>query len=142
MNHISGIIKRNVRKSDAYVRFGGEEFAIILPNTNLDEGQIIAERIREDVKRSDCIYNNERIKLTISAGVSLYSGETVAEFIEKTDKALYMAKENGRNRIAVFELSKWSKPKKLDMNIRRLIRYEFGIAPDLGLLIFFLNLFF
>ena len=102
LKHISEIIKRNVRNSDAYVRFGGEEFAIILPNTHLDEGRILAERIREAVEQSDFTYNNEHIHISISMGVSLYEGEKVEGFIEKADKALYRAKENGRNQVVVF----------------------------------------
>ena len=102
LKHISEIIKRNVRNSDAYVRFGGEEFAIILPNTHLDEGQILAERIRKAVEQADFTYHNENIHISISMGVSLYDGENVEDFIEKTDKALYSAKENGRNQVVVF----------------------------------------
>ncbi|MEI4771993.1 GGDEF domain-containing protein [Psychrobacillus sp. FJAT-51614] len=100
--HTSNIIKSNVRESDAFIRFGGEEFAVIMPNTDVDEGLIIAERIREAIEKSDFTYNNERIHLTISIGVSFYNGEKVEEFIKKTDNALYKAKENGRNQIAIL----------------------------------------
>jgi len=102
LKHISNIIERNVRNSDAFVRFGGEEFAVIMPNTDVGEGLIIAERIREAIEKNDFTYNNERIHFTISIGVSFYSGEKVEEFIQKTDNALYNAKENGRNQIAIF----------------------------------------
>jgi diguanylate cyclase (GGDEF)-like protein len=102
LKHISEIIRRNVRNSDAYVRFGGEEFVIILPNTHLDEGQILAERIREAVEQSEFTYNNEHIHISISMGISLYEGEKIEGFIEKADKALYRAKENGRNQVVVF----------------------------------------
>jgi diguanylate cyclase (GGDEF)-like protein len=102
LKHTSNIIKSNVRNSDAFVRFGGEEFAIILPNTDFDEGIIIAEHIRKAVEKSEFTYYNDCINFTISVGVSCYSGEKVKEFIEKTDKALYKAKENGRNQIAIF----------------------------------------
>ncbi|WP_284036459.1 GGDEF domain-containing protein [Neobacillus sp. 114] len=103
LKHISEIIKRNVRSSDAYVRFGGEEFAIILPNTHLDEGKILAEQIRKAVEESNFIYHNEHIYISISLGVSLYEGEKVEGFIEKSDKALYSAKEHGRNQVVVFD---------------------------------------
>lgn len=100
--HTSNIIKSNIRESDAFVRFGGEEFSVIMPNTDVTEGLIIAERIRKAIERSGFTYKNERIHLTISIGVSVYSGEKVEEFIEKTDNALYKAKGNGRNQIAII----------------------------------------
>ncbi|MEC5424717.1 GGDEF domain-containing protein [Virgibacillus sp. C22-A2] len=102
LKHISDIIGSNVRDTDAFVRFGGEEFAVIMPNTDVDEGLIIAELIREAIEKSGFTYNNERIYFTISIGVSSYNGEEIEEFIEKTDTALYKAKENGRNQIAIF----------------------------------------
>jgi diguanylate cyclase (GGDEF)-like protein len=103
LKHISNIIGSNVRNSDAFVRFGGEEFAVIMPNTDVSEGLIIAELIREAIEKSDFTYNNERIHFTISIGVSSYNGEELEEFIEKTDNALYKAKENGRNQIAFVD---------------------------------------
>ncbi|MHA6261459.1 GGDEF domain-containing protein [Sporosarcina sp. CAU 1771] len=108
LKHISNIIKHTARSSDAYVRFGGEEFAIVLPRTLVDEAQIIAERIREAVEHSDFIFHNKHIPLTISLGVAEYEGEQVEEFIEKSDKALYSAKVNGRNQVMVYaeELNK------------------------------------
>ena len=101
LKHTSSIINNNVRNSDVFVRFGGEEFAVILPNTDVAEGLIIAERIREAVEKSEFIYKNERIHFTISIGLSFYSGDNVEEFIEKSDNSLYKAKENGRNQIAI-----------------------------------------
>ncbi|MFS0575413.1 GGDEF domain-containing protein [Sporosarcina sp. 179-K 3D1 HS] len=103
LKHTSSIINKNIRNSDAFVRFGGEEFAVILPNTDVAEALIIAERIREAVEKSEFIYKNERIHFTISIGVSFYNGGTVEEFIERSDIALYKAKENGRNQIAIIK---------------------------------------
>ncbi|WHY94153.1 GGDEF domain-containing protein [Neobacillus cucumis] len=86
LRHISEIIKRNVRNTDAYVRLGGEEFAIILPNTQLAEGQSIAERIRGAVERSNFTYKHIPVPITISIGVTLYCGENVDDFIERQIK--------------------------------------------------------
>jgi two-component system cell cycle response regulator len=102
LKHMSKMIKSCVRKSDGYVRFGGEEFAIILPNTDLTKGRIFAERIRAAVDQSEFPYKNDFIHFTISIGVTMYDGENVEEFIENADKALYRAKENGRNQVVVF----------------------------------------
>jgi diguanylate cyclase (GGDEF)-like protein len=102
LKHFSAILRKSVRKSDGYVRFGGEEFAIILPNTDLDEGQTFAERMRTAVENSISFYQNKPIHFTISIGVALHGDESVEEFIENADKALYRAKENGRNRVEIF----------------------------------------
>ncbi|SDN26243.1 two-component system, cell cycle response regulator [Psychrobacillus sp. OK028] len=103
LRHTSSIISNNVRNSDVFVRFGGEEFAVILPNTDVAEGLIIAERIRADVEKSEFIYKNERINFTISIGVSFYNGDSEEELITKSDNALYKAKEEGRNQIAIIK---------------------------------------
>ncbi|MDV6377064.1 GGDEF domain-containing protein [Sporosarcina sp. GW1-11] len=101
LKHTSTIIKSCVRPSDAFVRLGGEEFGVVMPNTDVVEGLIIAERIRKAVEQSDYTYNNEQIHFTISIGLSSYNGEQVEQFIEKSDHALYQAKKNGRNQVVV-----------------------------------------
>ncbi|GHH99470.1 GGDEF domain-containing protein [Neobacillus kokaensis] len=103
LKHISEIIKSNVRSTDVYVRYGGEEFAIILPNTNLDEGRKLAESIRKSVVEEGFTYKGKHIHLSISIGAALYSGENVEDWIEQVDQALYKAKENGRNQVVIFE---------------------------------------
>ncbi|WP_102348784.1 GGDEF domain-containing protein [Bacillus sp. Marseille-P3661] len=104
LKHIATIIKRNVRGSDAYVRFGGEEFAIILPNTTVEEGKIIAERIRKIIENTTFSYNKKDIVITISIGIAVYNGEKIEKFIDMADKALYKAKANGRNQVAVYDV--------------------------------------
>jgi diguanylate cyclase (GGDEF)-like protein len=103
LKHTASIIKSNVRDSDVFVRFGGEEFAVIILNSDVAEGLIIAEHIRSAVEKSEFIYKNERIHFTISIGVSFYSGDNAEDIIEKSDNALYKAKENGRNQIAFVD---------------------------------------
>lgn len=103
LKHIAEVVKRNVRSSDGYVRFGGEEFAIILPDTMTEEAKLMAERIRKRVELTEFIYKNTQINLTISLGVSLYRGETLENFIGNADRALYQAKKNGKNQVVVFE---------------------------------------
>lgn len=103
IKYVSEIIKNTVNPSDTYVRYGGEEFAIILPNTNLIDGQLVAEYIREAVENSQFIYQNTRIHLTVSLGVAMFNGEKEAEFTKNADKALYQAKEDGRNQVAIYK---------------------------------------
>lgn len=92
---ISRIIKENIRKDDIAGRFGGEEFIIILPNTDSESAANIAERIREAVEKSDFF----GIKVTISGGVNQYKGEEIGTLIEIADEKLYRAKNTGKNKI-------------------------------------------
>ncbi|NPA11177.1 MAG: diguanylate cyclase, partial [Epsilonproteobacteria bacterium] len=90
------IIKQNIRESDLFGRWGGEEFLIVLPNTSYEKALKKAEMLREIVAHSDL----GGIKATISLGVSEYNkGDDLDEVIKKADEALYEAKESGRNRV-------------------------------------------
>lgn len=91
----------NVRPLDLSARFGGEEFCVLLPYTNIAGGKIAAERIRQLVADiAVTVEGQELPKITISAGVAcLQPEESDTELIARADKALYRAKENGRNRV-------------------------------------------
>lgn len=95
LKELSQILKEKVSENDIVGRYGGEEFLIILRNTELKEGYQIAELIRKSVEDKVFIDN---IRFSISIGVGVYRGETVNELIEKADSKLYEAKKNGRNR--------------------------------------------
>lgn len=92
---ISEIIRENIRKDDIAGRFGGEEFIIILPNTDLNTATNIAERIRQEIDKNDF----QGIKVTISGGVNQYNDEDVFTLIEIADQKLYTAKRTGKNKI-------------------------------------------
>ncbi|MCS5421696.1 MULTISPECIES: GGDEF domain-containing protein [Psychrilyobacter] len=97
LKKISEFIKSNLREIDLFGRYGGEEFIIILPETNIEKSFYIAERIREEVE--NIRYDNENIKTTISLGVIEVVDENQNEIIRKVDKLLYKAKANGKNRV-------------------------------------------
>ena len=102
---ISKNINDNVRKIDIPCRYGGEEFIVILPFTSEKGAKIVAERIRKSIEK-DVIEINESIKLslTISIGIAKYeNGESIDSLINRSDKALYSAKQKGRNRSAVLQ---------------------------------------
>lgn len=101
LKHIAKVIKRNIRAQDTVVRIGGEEFALILPDTRLTEGERIAKRVRAFVQNSTFYYAGIRLPLTISLGVVPYRGQSIGSLIEAADAAMYQAKENGRNRVVV-----------------------------------------
>jgi two-component system cell cycle response regulator len=95
----SRLISNAIRNSDVFARWGGEEFAILLPETGLDEAIQIAGKLRL-ITEATMIPHIGRI--TTSFGVSEYaSGETEESFIKRADMALYKAKDNGRNRVEV-----------------------------------------
>ena len=99
------IVKKNTRKSDIILRYGGEEFIIILPAMTADKGYAVLEKIRTAVEQSVLEFNKQSIHLTISIGAMeikpehLYRKNFLDKYIAIVDKKLYKAKENGRNRI-------------------------------------------
>ena len=97
IKEISKILKKNTRESDLASRYGGEEFLIMLANSDLQSAYTLAERIREEI--SNLKIENTDIKITISIGCTQYKKEEELDsFINRTDVLLYQAKEEGRNR--------------------------------------------
>lgn len=90
------IILSSVRSTDIVGRYGGEEFMIIMPACPASNAFTVAEQIRESVALNTF---DEDIRITISGGVNQFSGQSVDQFIDEADKLLYLAKQNGRNRI-------------------------------------------
>lgn len=99
LKSLSYMLKHRVRESDIVGRYGGEEFAVILPYTTLADAIKIIEEIREKFSSLEHTNGEEEFSVTFSAGVCQYiEGVSVAELIEMTDEALYKAKESGRNK--------------------------------------------
>ena len=100
----------NVRDSDIVARFGGEEFAIILPNTDIKNSLLIAEKIRKDVEecglqQCNLESHDDSIKFTVSLGVDelKYDQDTqIDSALNRADKALYEAKRTGRNKVCSY----------------------------------------
>lgn len=102
---VSGLIKKQLRACDILGRYGGEEFIVILPNTNSDGSRSLAERIRDSVEKSPIKLGRKRINITLSAGVASYAGNypsSYEDLIKKADKALYQAKNEGKNKVSLF----------------------------------------
>ena len=97
--HVASLLKRNCRKLDMVGRWGGEEFLMICPKTNLDEINILAETLREVVEKK---HLNNVEGVTISLGVAQMTvNDNFNTIIGRPDKALFAAKNNGRNRVGV-----------------------------------------
>lgn len=98
--HLSRIIKEAIRPTDAVARYGGEEFLIILPDTGIQDGVEAIERLQRELTRKFFMHNNERKLITFSAGVAtLGAGEDKEELVGRADKAMYIAKKTGKNRV-------------------------------------------
>lgn len=104
LTQIGELLRRSLRKNDAPVRYGGEEFAVIAPNTSLPQSVQVAEKLRHIVEEHD--FGIDR-KVTISIGTTIYRpGEDSREFISRSDLALYDAKHAGKN--TVCQRDPWS----------------------------------
>jgi diguanylate cyclase (GGDEF)-like protein/PAS domain S-box-containing protein len=91
-----------LRESDFMGRIGGEEFAVLLPNTTLEGGRTLAQRIVETVRNSPVAVDSNHIPITVSIGASCLSDETsVSDLLKLADAALYRAKKGGRDRLEV-----------------------------------------
>jgi len=95
------IIKRCLRKEDSAYRYGGEEFTIILPMTTKDEGMIIAERIREELKQENfSLIPDKKVHLTVSIGLGQYrKNEAIKAFVGRVDHLMYESKKSGKDKI-------------------------------------------
>jgi len=99
---IGQLIISSVRKMDVACRYGGEELSVIMPNTELRESEIIAERIRKKISA----YDFGRFKITASIGISVFepNDEKMSNLVYLADKALYLAKRNGKNRVVTSKV--------------------------------------
>ena len=98
---VAGVIKAIVREIDIVSRYGGDEIAIILPDTACDQAQAIAERIREKVAARRFDGDGAAPTVTVSIGVFCGAEVSPEDAIKNADAALYRAKEGGRNRVVV-----------------------------------------
>ena len=101
LNHVGSIMRNTLKGKDFPARYGGEEFIVLLPTTLLDNACILAEQLRKNIfmKKLKLTRTGERIDtITVSLGVSeIKPKDTVDSLIERVDKALYLAKNSGRN---------------------------------------------
>jgi diguanylate cyclase (GGDEF)-like protein len=102
LRNLAQLLKSNLRESDLSCRFGGEEFAVLLPNTSVEEATEMANLIKKMMATTIIALADENaLSLTASFGVAEY-GATVEDLLNNADKAMYLAKNNGRNYVIAF----------------------------------------
>ena len=95
---VASILKKNMRETDFIARYGGEEFVSILPGTDIKGAQLITDKLREIVKSSKFHFRDEAVNVTVSSGFAeVKNNEDSETLFIRADKALYKAKENGRD---------------------------------------------
>jgi diguanylate cyclase (GGDEF)-like protein len=105
LSHFAALLRTEVRASDIVGRLGGEEFAMVLPDTGTDAAIALARRVQQRTSRTPLLLcGGEHIVLTVSIGVDTMRATDVGAYqsLSRGDKAMYRAKERGRNRIEVY----------------------------------------
>jgi diguanylate cyclase (GGDEF)-like protein len=105
LNKFGKLLSNSIRQSDIALRYGGEEFVILMPNTDRKEAMILSNRIRLKVKSMPFIENGTNLHMSISGGLAVYPthAKTADELVYSADNALYQAKGAGKNNIKVFK---------------------------------------
>ena len=102
LRQLGRLISSVLRENDSGYRYGGEEFTILLPETDGDRAAVVAERIRTDFKTIDFAPDGQDVFKTLSAGVAEYNGDDdVSSFIKHADRAMYSAKQSGKDKVVV-----------------------------------------
>ncbi|MEP7155603.1 MAG: GGDEF domain-containing protein [Betaproteobacteria bacterium] len=105
LKRVVDVLQGCLRREDLLVRYGGEEFCVLLPDVALDHAALLAERARAAVEAGGFQFQSKRIPVTISVGVALLardSAEDIERLVGRADEALYSAKASGRNRVVVY----------------------------------------
>jgi diguanylate cyclase (GGDEF)-like protein len=103
LEQLAKILTKIIRKSDILARFGGEEFIILFPETNIRKAKEVTSRIRDAIKEDKLLRNH---KLTVSGGLTKYiKKDSTNSMLKRADKALYDAKESGRDRLIAIGLN-------------------------------------
>ena len=101
-------IKRKLRSRDLFGRIGGDEFSVILPNTDANDSLLIAERIRNTIATMRIVHEDQRLQLTASIGIVQPSPtmQSIHDVVNAADKALYQAKSEGRNKVCCSSVNR------------------------------------
>ena len=100
LQHLTEVVRENIRPQDSVARYGGEEFVILLPDTVLDSAIATLVRLQRALTKRFFLAHQQKLLITFSAGVSeLKDSEEPEQAIDRADKAMYIAKRSGKNRV-------------------------------------------
>jgi len=101
LRSVGEVIGDGIRRIDTGARFGGDEFVVLLPETDPTGGWVLAEKIRRGVAEAGITVDGEQIPTSVSVGLVTYPGEaaTIDELLERADEAMYRSKRSGRDRV-------------------------------------------
>jgi len=104
LRQVASISKSNLREQDLFGRLGGEEFAILAPESTLNEGIQLAERIRHSIEQTVIQVPPESFQITVSIGITVITqtDDSIEQLLQLADKGLYQSKENGKNRVSSY----------------------------------------
>lgn len=103
LKKVSESLKKHQRSSDVYGRLGGEEFVFALIGAETNAAKAVAEKLRKEIENMELETNGKKLNITASLGIITYTDEkSLEELIKKADKAMYEAKQQGKNRVVVF----------------------------------------
>ncbi|MBN1523225.1 MAG: GGDEF domain-containing protein [Spirochaetales bacterium] len=105
LRYVADVLRKNVRNADVVARLGGEEFGILLPNAQAAAAIVLAERLRAEIEQGTCEFHGKKMIVTISLGIAEHGekSDDLHTLIRNADIAMYQAKREGRNRVAVFK---------------------------------------
>jgi diguanylate cyclase (GGDEF)-like protein len=122
LQHVANLLNRHLRGSDISCRFGGEEFAILLPNTMDEEAAVTAEKMRVVIEKTPVvIQGNKEIFISASFGISDI-GDSLDDLLSNADEAMYRAKQTGRNNVKVYASRVEHKRNKVASNKNAIVR--------------------
>lgn len=99
LKHLATVVQDNIRPTDIVSRFGGEEFVVLMPNTDIDQAMVLMTRLQRSLTKRFFMGNSEQILITFSAGVALFKeNDDQASVLHRADQAMYVAKKTGKNK--------------------------------------------
>jgi two-component system cell cycle response regulator len=100
------VLEESIRQYDVACRYGGEEFAVIMPNTRLSDARTFCERLRKKMESMTVPYESKELRFTVSIGLAQFAPEidkSISDLIKRADDGLYAAKKQGRNRVVAVD---------------------------------------
>jgi len=105
LTSVAALLRKHVRGVDLICRYGGEEFVLVMPETDLEGAVTVAEKLRTVIAASQFRFKDTPVPVTMSCGIASFRGEdTIDDVFERADRALYCAKNQGRNRYCIEDI--------------------------------------